>query len=169
MNIAIYKDNFDPINNYDLLFITSILNDLKIDQLWIVVNKSNGFIDFKHRLNLCKLELKEINKIKILYTDIESNYVYINNFKLIFPNDNFYYVINNEDYSELKKDDIFLLENKFIINSPFIRENLNPISKSILNVGFKYNNHEIINMIKNNKITYPFTSMNCYKYLKKIL
>lgn len=172
MKIAIYRNDFDPINFNNVSVVCEILDNLSIDELWIVINTKKCRIKFNHRLSLCKKELKGLDKIKILFANHESDYDYLNSFKETFVNDVFYWFIDSSDFNKLNINSKFLFENKFIINQDvLINENLlkNALSYSLINVPYDYRLIDVIESIKHNKINFPFISLNIYNYLKNIL
>lgn len=172
MKIAIYRDYFDPINSNNISVICEILNNLEIDELWVVINTKHGKIKFKHRLEMCKKELKGLDKIKILFANEESDYDYLESFKSMFKNDIFYWVVNSIDFNKLDIKSSFLNQNKFIINQiSLLNEKLleKTLSYSIISAPCFYNKINVLELIKEGKTISPFISLNTYKYLKNII
>lgn len=114
MNIGLYFGTFDPIHFGHINIANFLVNNDLVEKVWFVVTpqnpvkSSNNLIDFMHRYEMVKIQVKDNNNL--LASDIElnlkrPNYT-INSLRYIskaYPNNSFSLIIGEDNFVNFKK------------------------------------------------------------------
>ena len=114
MNIGLYFGTFDPIHFGHINIANFLVNNDLVEKVWFVVTpqnpvkSSNNLIDFIHRYEMVKIQVKDNNNL--LASDIElnlkrPNYT-INSLRYIsktYPNNSFSLIIGEDNFVNFKK------------------------------------------------------------------
>jgi len=114
MNIGLYFGTFDPIHFGHINIANFLVNNDLVEKVWFVVTpqnpvkSSNNLIDFMHRYEMVKIQVKGNNTL--LASDIElnlkrPNYT-INSLRYIsktYPNNSFSLIIGEDNFVNFKK------------------------------------------------------------------
>ena len=114
MNIGLYFGTFDPIHFGHINIANFLVNNDLVEKVWFVVTpqnpvkSSNNLIDFMHRYEMVKIQVKDNNNL--LASDIElnlkrPNYT-INSLRYIskaYPNNSFSLIIGEDNFINFKK------------------------------------------------------------------
>ncbi len=114
MNIGLYFGTFDPIHFGHINIANFLVNNDLVEKVWFVVTpqnpvkSSNNLIDFMHRYEMVKIQVKDNNNL--LASDIElnlkrPNYT-INSLRYIskaYPDNSFSLIIGEDNFVNFKK------------------------------------------------------------------
>lgn len=114
MNIGLYFGTFNPIHFGHINIANFLVNNDLVEKVWFVVTpqnpvkSSNNLIDFMHRYEMVKIQVKDNNNL--LASDIElnlkrPNYT-INSLRYIsktYPNNSFSLIIGEDNFVNFKK------------------------------------------------------------------
>lgn len=112
LRVGLFGGSFNPIHEGHLKVIKEILNKEIADELWIVPCKNHALNkcleSSKHRLNMLKLAVKNIRKVKIKDIEIKSkgkNYTIntVKRLKKMYKQHNFILIVGSDIIAEIVK------------------------------------------------------------------
>ena len=114
MKIGLFGGTFDPIHIGHLIIMENVINAMNLDKIYILPNSNpphklqNKKTDIKIRLKMVREAIKDNHKIEINDYDYRNNsihYTYqtIDFFKKTYPDDEFYFIIGEDSFLDIKK------------------------------------------------------------------
>jgi len=112
MRIGLFGGSFNPIHNRHVDIVKHVLEENLVDEIWLIPCKDHAFDkkfeDIKHRLNMIKLSIKNLDNVKI--NDIElklkgKSYT-INTVRLLkkkHPGYEFFFIAGSDILNEIKR------------------------------------------------------------------
>ena len=185
MNIGLYFGTFDPIHFGHINIANFLVNNDLVEKVWFVVTpqnpvkSSNNLIDFIHRYEMVKIQVKDNNNL--LASDIElnlkrPNYT-INSLRYIsktYPNNSFSLIIGEDNFVNFKKwreykeimsyYKIYVYPRKTRLNTDMkliMSNNIEMIEAPLIDLT----STNIRNSINDKDCTKQFISDSVYKYI----
>lgn len=150
MKIGLFGGTFDPIHIGHMILMENVINNLDLDKIYVLPN-SNPPHKLENKKTALNLRLKMVNetikdnpKLEINdydYRDNEIHYTFntINYFKKSYPNDEFFFIMGEDSFLDIKKWKNYkeILKENLIIFKRYSNKNFSLISK--INQVRKYN------------------------------
>lgn len=153
MKIGLFGGTFDPIHIGHLIIMENVINSMNLDKIYILPNSNpphklqNKKTDIKIRLKMVREAIKDNHKIEINDYDYRNNsihYTYqtIDFFKKTYPDDEFYFIIGEDSFLDIKKwknyeqilkENLIVFKRYSEINSSLLSE-INEIKKYNKNI-----------------------------------
>ena len=153
MKIGLFGGTFDPIHIGHLIIMENVINAMNLDKIYILPNSNpphklqNKKTDIKIRLKMVREAIKDNHKIEINDYDYRNNsihYTYqtIDFFKKTYPDDEFYFIIGEDSFLDIKKwknyeqilkENLIVFKRYSEINSSLLSE-INEIKKYNKNI-----------------------------------
>ncbi|WP_276877286.1 nicotinate (nicotinamide) nucleotide adenylyltransferase [Anaerococcus hydrogenalis] len=153
MKIGLFGGTFDPIHIGHLIIMENVINAMNLDKIYILPNSNpphklqNKKTDIKIRLKMVREAIKDNHKIEINDYDYRNNsihYTYqtIDYFKKTYPDDEFYFIIGEDSFLDIKKwknykqilkENLIVFKRYSEINSSLLSE-INEIKKYNKNI-----------------------------------
>lgn len=153
MKIGLFGGTFDPIHIGHLIIMENVINAMNLDKIYILPNSNpphklqNKKTDIKVRLKMVREAIKDNHKIEINDYDYRNNsihYTYqtIDYFKKTYPDDEFYFIIGEDSFLDIKKwknykqilkENLIVFKRYSEINSSLLSE-INEIKKYNKNI-----------------------------------
>ncbi|MBS5988411.1 nicotinate (nicotinamide) nucleotide adenylyltransferase [Anaerococcus hydrogenalis] len=153
MKIGLFGGTFDPIHIGHLIIMENVINSMNLDKIFILPNSNpphklqNKKTDIKIRLKMVREAIKDNHKIEINDYDYRNNsihYTYqtIDFFKKTYPDDEFYFIIGEDSFLDIKKwknyeqilkENLIVFKRYSEINSSLLSE-INEIKKYNKNI-----------------------------------
>lgn len=150
MKIGLFGGTFDPIHIGHLIIMENVINAMNLDKIHILPNSNpphklqNKKTDIKIRLKMVREAIKDNHKIEINDYDYRNNsihYTYqtIDYFKKTYPEDEFYFIIGEDSFLDIKKWKNYeqILKEKLIVFKRYSEINSSLLSE--INEIKKYN------------------------------
>ncbi|EEB36435.1 nicotinate-nucleotide adenylyltransferase [Anaerococcus hydrogenalis DSM 7454] len=153
MKIGLFGGTFDPIHIGHLIIMENVINAMNLDKIYILPNSNpphklqNKKTDINIRLKMVREAVKDNHKIEINDYDYRNNsihYTYqtIDYFKKTYPDDEFYFIIGEDSFLDIKKwknyeqilkENLIVFKRYSEINSSLLSE-INEIKKYNKNI-----------------------------------
>ena len=150
MKIGLFGGTFDPIHIGHLIIMENVINDMNLDKIYILPNSNpphklqNKKTEISIRLKMVREAIKDNHKIEINDYDYRNNsihYTYqtLDYFKKTYPDDEFYFIIGEDSFLDIKKWKNYeqILKEKLIIFKRYSEINSSLLSE--INEIKKYN------------------------------
>lgn len=125
MKIALFGGSFNPIDNYHMNIIKQIQESKIVDKVWILPCGKHDFgkklTEKRHRVNMIKLAIKNLRKVKICDYEIRTNTgitlntirflkrKYSHKFYFVIGSDITYEITQWNNYKELFRETEFII------------------------------------------------------------
>lgn len=153
MKIGLFGGTFDPIHIGHLIIMENVINAMNLDKIYILPNSNpphklqNKKTDINIRLKMVREAVKDNHKIEINDYDYRNNSVHytyqtIDYFKKTYPDDEFYFIIGEDSFLDIKKwknyeqilkENLIVFKRYSEINSSLLSE-INEIKKYNKNI-----------------------------------
>lgn len=150
MKIGLFGGTFDPIHIGHLIIMENVINAMNLDKIYILPNSNpphklqNKKTEISIRLKMVREAIKDNHKIEINDYDYRNNsihYTYqtLDYFKKTYPDDEFYFIIGEDSFLDIKKWKNYeqILKEKLIIFKRYSEINSSLLSE--INEIKKYN------------------------------
>lgn len=115
MKIGLLGGSFDPIHDGHVLIAKTALENLQLDELWLIPVLNNPFKDRQmadgtHRITMIEIATRKYPQMKVCDIELKGNpnvksYTYntICDLKNLYPNNDFYYIIGADQVEKFDK------------------------------------------------------------------